>query len=89
MALRKRFLAGEISVGELEIQARMSAAEKDLRETRSSIEFIRPRLEDLRAKAAAGLVPPDAVKSAELGLSAIEARAELALKQIEILKQIR
>jgi len=89
LALRQRFLAGEISAGEMEIQARMSAAEKELREAQSSIDTIRPRLEDLRAKAAAGLVEIDEVKGWELGLSAAQAKADLALQEIEILKTIR
>jgi outer membrane protein TolC len=89
LALRRRFLAGEISAGELEIQTRVSAAEKNLREAQSSIEAVRPRLEDLRAKAAVGLVTPDEVKGMELGLSAAQAKADLALQQIEILKQIK
>ena len=89
LALRQRFLAGEISAGEMEIQTRISAAQKELREARSSIDTIRPRLEDLRAKAAAGLVEIDEVKGWELGLSAAQAKADLALQEIEILKTIR
>jgi hypothetical protein len=89
LALRQRFLAGELSAGEMEIQTRMSAAQKELSEARSSIDAIRPRLEDLRAKAAAGLVTIDEVKGWELGLSASQAKADLALQEIEILKTIR
>jgi hypothetical protein len=89
LALRRRFIAGEISAAELEIQVRMSAAEKELREAQSSIETIRPRLEELRAKAAVGLVTIDEVKGMELGLSAVQAKADLARQEIEILKQLR
>lgn len=89
LALRRRFIAGEISAAELEIQTRMSAAEKELREVQSAIANIRPRVEELRAKAAAGLVTIDELKGAELGLSAAQAKADLALKQIEILKGIK
>jgi hypothetical protein len=89
LALRRRFLSGEISSGELEIQVRMSAAEKDLREARSSIDIIRPRVEELRAKAAVGLVTIDEVKGTELGLNAAQAKADLALQEIEILKQLK
>jgi hypothetical protein len=89
LALRQRFLAGEISAGEMEIQTRLSAAQKELREAQSSIDTIRPRLEDLRTKAAAGLVTIDEIQGTELGLSAAQARADLALQEIEILKTIR
>jgi hypothetical protein len=89
LTLRRRFLAGDISTGELEIQARMSAAEKELKEARSSIDMIRTRLEDLRAKEAAGLVTGEEVKGAQLGLDFAQAKADLALQQIEILKTIK
>lgn len=89
LTLRRRFRAGEISAGELEIQARMSAAEKELKEARSSIDMIRTRLEDLRAKEAAGLVTSEEVKGAQLGLDFAQAKADLAVQQIEILKTIK
>ena len=89
LTLRRRFLAGEISAGELEIQARMSAAEKDLKEARSSIDMLQTRLEDLRAKEAAGLITSDEVKGAQLGLDFAQSKADLALEQIEILKTIK
>ena len=43
LALRRRFLTGEISAGELEIQTRMSAAEKELREAQSEIDIVGKR----------------------------------------------
>jgi hypothetical protein len=88
-ALRQRFLSGEISTAELEIKTRMSAAEKDLKEAQSSIELIRTRLEDLRVKEAAGMVTSDEVKAAQLALDFTQAKADLALEQIEILKTIK
>ena len=89
LALRQRFLAGKISAGDMEIQTRLSVAQKELREAQSSIEMIRPRLDDLRAKAAVGLVTTDEVQGAELGLSAAQAKADLALQEIEILKRLK
>ena len=89
LALRRRFVAGEISAVQLEIETRMSAAERELREAQSAIESIRPRVEELRAKSAAGLVTMDELKGAELGLGAAQARADLALQEIEILKRLK
>jgi hypothetical protein len=89
LTLRRRFLAGEISAGELEIQTRISAAEKDLREARSEIDTVGKGMEDLRAKEAVGLVPGSVVKAAQLGLDAAQAKADLALREIEILKHIK
>ena len=89
LALRRRFLAGEISAGELEIQTRMSAAEKDLREAQSEIDTVGKGLEDLRAQEAVGLVPNGVVKAAQLELNAAQAKADLALQEIEILKRLK
>ena len=87
--LRKKFLAGEISAAGLEVQTRMGTAEKDLREAQSMIQALRPRLEDMRAQAAAGLVAVDEVKVLELGLDTAQAKADLAAQVIEILKTIK
>jgi hypothetical protein len=87
--LRRRFLAGEISAVELEIQTRMSAAEKNLREAQSEIDTVGKGLEDLQAKEAVGLIANSVVKAAQLSLDAAQAKSDLALQEIEILKQIR
>ena len=87
--LRKKFLAGEISAAGLEVQTRMGTAEKDLREAQSMIQALRPRLEDMRAQAAAGLVAVDEFKVLELGMDTAQAKADLAAQVIEILKTIK
>lgn len=87
--LRRRLLAGEITAEELEIQARMSAAEKDLKEARSAMELMQTRLEDLRAKEAAGMITRDEVEVAQVSLDVAQAKADLALQEIEILKMIK
>lgn len=89
LALRRRFLTGEISAAELEIQTRMSAAEKDLRVAQSEIDTLGKGLEDLRAKEAVGLIHNSVVKAAQLALNAAQAKADLAAREIEILKNIR
>jgi len=89
LALRRRFVAGEISASELEIQARLSAADKELREARAEIDVVKPGLEDLRAKEAVGVVPSSVVKGAQMVLDKAQARADLALQEIEILKRLK
>lgn len=89
LALRKRFIGGEISAAELEIQARLSTAEKELREARAEIDVVKPGVEDLRIKEAAGVVRAGVLKAAQLALDKAQARADLALKEIEILKQLK
>jgi outer membrane protein TolC len=67
----------------------MSAAEKDLKEARSAMELMQTRLKDLRAKEAAGLITRDEVEVAQVSLDVAQAKADLALQEIEILKTIR
>ena len=76
LTLRRKFLAGEISAEEMEIQDRMTAAEKDLREARSAVDSRESALDDLRAKEAAGMISEDEVKGVQIGLDAAQAQAE-------------
>jgi hypothetical protein len=89
LALRRRFVAGEVSAEELEIQSRMADADKGLREARAMVEAYGAHLEQLLPKEAAGLIPSDEIKEARFGLEAAQAKAELALQEIEILKRIK
>jgi len=89
LALRRGFLSGKISAEEMEIQDRMTAAEKDLREARSKVDTIQARLNELRAKEAAGLISEEELRGTQMGLDAAQAQVSLAIQEIEILKTIR
>ncbi len=89
LSLRRRYVSEEISAEDLEIQARMVESEKELRESRNMVEILKSDLEKLRPREAAGMVSPDEVREARFSLESAQARAELALQEIEILKQIK
>jgi hypothetical protein len=89
LSLRQRFLAGEISAEELEIQASLTEAERKLTEARSTAEAMKALLDGLQAKRAAGLISEEELRGAQMGLEAAQARESLALQEIEILKQIK
>jgi hypothetical protein len=89
LALRRRFVAGDVSAEGLEIQTKMANAEKDLREARAMVDAISARLQELLPREAAGLITSDETKEARFGLEAAQAKADLALQEIEILKQIK
>jgi len=89
LTLRRGFLSGKISAEEMEIQDRMTAAEKELREARSKVDTIQARLNELRAKEAAGLISEEELRGTQMGLDAAQAQVSLAIQEIEILKTIR
>jgi len=89
LTLRRGFLSGEISAEEMEIQDRMTAAGKDLREARSTVDTMKARLDDLRAKEAAGLISEEELRGTQMALDAAQAQLSLAIEEIEILKTIR
>jgi hypothetical protein len=89
LTLRRNFLSGGISAEEMEIQDRMTGAEKDLREARSKVDTAQARLSDLRAKEAAGMVSEEELRATQMALDAAQAQVSLAMKEIEILKTIR
>lgn len=89
LTLRRRFLPGEISAEELEIQTRMTEAEKDLREAQSTADAMKAHLDTQRAKMAAGLISEEELRGTQMALDAAQAQVSLALQEIEILKTIR
>jgi hypothetical protein len=89
LTLRRGFLSGKISAEEMEIQDRMTAAEKNLREARSTVDTMKAHLDKLRAKEAAGLISEEELRGTQMGLDAAQAQVSLALQEIEILKQIK
>ena len=89
LTVRRGFLSGKISAEEMEIQDRMTTAEKELREARSKVDTIQARLSELRAKEAVGLISEEELRGTQMGLDAAQAQVSLAMQEIEILKTIR
>jgi hypothetical protein len=87
--LRKRFLAGTMTAEEVEIEDRKTAAERDLREARSTVDSLKKRLEAAQAKEAVGMISSTEVQQAQFGLSYAQARLSLALLEKDILSKIK
>jgi len=87
--LRRSFLAGEISAEGLEVQTRLTEAERKLGEARSTVAAMTAHLDNLQAKVAAGLISPEEFRGTQMALEAAQAQESLALQEIEILKTIR
>lgn len=89
LSLRRRYVSGEISAEDLEIQARRAEAERELREALNMVEILKSDLDELRPREAAGLVSPDEAREARFRLESAQAQADRAAQVIEILKKIK
>jgi hypothetical protein len=87
--LRKRFLAGTMTAEEVEIEDRRTAAERDLRETQSTVDSLKRRLEAAQAKEAVGMISSTEVQQAQFGLSYAQAQLSLARLEMDVLSKIK
>ncbi len=87
--LRKRFLAGAVTAEEVEIQDRMTDAERDLRQAQSTVDSMKKRLEGLQAKEAVGMISNTEVEQVQFSLSYAQAQLRLALLEKDILGKIK
>ena len=89
LALRKRFLAGIITAEGVEIEDRMIAVKRDLRQAQSTVDSQKKRLESLQAKEAVGMISNAEVEQVQFGLSYAQAQLSLALLEKDILSKIK
>jgi hypothetical protein len=87
--LRKQFIAGTMTAEEVEIQDRMTAAERDLRQAQSTVDSLKKRLESLQAKEAVGMISDTEVQQVQFGLDAAQAQLSLALLEKDVLSKIK
>jgi len=87
--LRKQFIAGAMTAEEVEIQDRMTAAERDLRQAQSTVDSLKRRLESLQAKEAVGMISNTEVEQVQFGLSYAQSQLSLALLEKDILSKIK
>ena len=87
--LRKRFIAGAMTAEEVEIQDRMTAAERDLRQAQSTVDSLKKRLESLQAKEAVGMISNTEVQQMQFGLDAAQSQLSLALLEKDVLSKIK
>lgn len=89
LALRRRFVAGELSAEEIEIEDRMASAERDMRLARSTVEIRTKQLERLQALEAKGMISKTEVQQARFGLDAALAQQSLAALELDVLNKIK
>jgi len=89
LELRKRFVEGEISAQETEIQDRMTAAENNLFIAKSRVDLLNKQLERLKNLENQGMIDPTEVKQVEFALDAAQAELELASLEKEVLEKVK
>lgn len=87
--LRKRFVAGEMTAQEVEINGRISAADEHLRQVREKVGSIQEQLERLRGLEARGLVSKTEVEQTRFALEAAQAEMSLAALEKDVLEKIK
>lgn len=89
LALRKRFLAGEVTAQEVDIEDRIAVAASDLRQARSRVESLKGQLERLQIRETMGLVSNTEVQRLRYVLDAAQAELSLAALEMDVLNKVK
>ncbi len=87
--LRTRFLAGEVTAQEVEIQDRMSGAERNLHLAQSKVDSLNDQLKRLKALEAQGEISHTEVVQMQYALDAAQAELKLATLEMDVLEKLR
>lgn len=87
--LRVRFLRGEITAQEVEIQDRMTGAERNLQLARSKVESLQEQLDHLKAMEAQGTISHREVSQLQYVLDAAQAELRLATLEMDVLEKLK
>jgi hypothetical protein len=85
--LRSRFLAGEITTREVEIEDRMTGAERNLHLAQSKVKSLKEQLERLKALESQRSLAHMEVVQMQYALDAAQAELNLATLEMDVLKQ--
>jgi multidrug resistance efflux pump len=87
--LRARFLAREITAQEVEIEDRMTGAERNLHLAQSKVESLKDQLERLQTLEAQGKIIHMEVKQMQYALDAAQAELKLAILELDVLNKLK
>lgn len=89
LELRKRFVDGEVSAQEVEIEGRMTAAENNLHRAKSKVDLLNKRLARLKSLEDQAMIDPAELKQMQFALDAAQAELELAVLEKEVLEKVK
>jgi multidrug resistance efflux pump len=87
--LRTRFLAGEITAQEVEIEERITGAERNLHLAQSKVESLKTQLKRLQALEAQGTITHREFMQLQYALDAAQAELKLATLEMDVLKKLK
>lgn len=89
LALRARFVKGEISAQEVEIEGRIVAAERNLNLAKTRVDTLEKQLQRLKDLEARNMVTQTEVRQMEYALNAAQAELELAALELNVLEKVK
>ena len=89
LALRKRFLTGEITAQKADIEDRITIAAGDLRQARSRVDSLKGQLERLQYRETLGLISNTEVQRLRYVLDAAQAELSLAAMEMDVLNKVK
>ena len=89
LKLRTSFLAGEITAQEVEIEDRMTGAERNLHIAQTKVKSLKEQLKRLKALESQGNVTHMEVIQLQYALDAAQAELNLAAIEMEVLKELK
>ena len=87
--LRARFLSGEITAQEVEIEDRMSGAERNLHLAQSRVDALNAQLKRLKALEARGEISHTEIVQMQYALDAAQAELKLAILEMDVLEKLQ
>jgi len=87
--LRGRFVAGELTAGEVEIRDRIAVASGDLRQAQARVDSLKTRLERLQDLETRGMISKTEAQQLRYALDAAQAELSLATLEVSILEKVK
>jgi multidrug resistance efflux pump len=87
--LRTRFLAEEITAQEVEIEDRMTGAEKNLQLAKSKVDSLMEQMKRLKTLESQGKISQREVKQMQYALDAAQAELKLITLEMDVLKKVK
>jgi multidrug resistance efflux pump len=87
--LRARFLEGEATAREVELEGRLTAAENNFHQAQAKVDSLKEQLNRFQALEAKGAISHMEVKQMEFAMDAAQAELKLAILEMEVLEKIK
>ena len=87
--LRKKYIAGDMSAGQVEIAGRLTEAEKKRQGAQSRVDTVQAHMNRMKELESRGMINTIELKQMEYELSAAKAELKLAVLEIDVLKKVK